>query len=69
MSEKRGCLQFLIGILMPILLIVVGAALAALGFTQGWAFLVWTGLIVAGVGLLWGIVLVLMHGPTDLFDW
>ena len=68
MSEKRSCLLFLIGILMPILLIVVGAALAALGFTQGWAFLVWTGLIVAGVGLLWGIVLVLMHGPLEWLE-
>ena len=68
MSEKRSCLQFLIGILMPIVLIVVGAALAALGFTQGWAFLVWTGLIVAGVGLLWGIVLVVMHGPLEWFE-
>ena len=53
---------------MPILLIVVGAALAALGFTQGWAFLVLTGLIVAGVGLLWGIVLVVMHGPLEWFE-
>mgnify|MGYP001825561399 CR=1 FL=1 len=68
MSEKRSCLQFLIGILMPILLIVVGAALAALGFTQGWPFLVWTGLIVAGVGLLWGTVLVLMHGPLEWLE-
>ena len=68
MGEKRSFLRFVVGVLAPIFLIVVGAAIAAGGLSQGWSFLIWSVVIVAGVGLLCGIVLLLLHGPLDWFD-
>lgn len=66
MSERRGFAKFLIGLLAPFVLILAGAGLAALGFTQAWWWLFWTGLIVAAAGVLWGAILLLVHGPTDV---
>jgi len=66
MGEKRSFVQFLIYVFAPIALILVGAGVAALGMTMGWMFLFWAGLIVAAVGLIWGVFLMLFHGPIDL---
>jgi hypothetical protein len=66
MSEKRSLVQFLIYVFAPIALILAGAGLAALGITMGWTVLLWAGLIVAVIGLLWGSFLMLFHGPLDL---
>lgn len=66
MSEKRSFVRFLIYVFAPIALILVGAGTAALGITMGWTILIWAGLIVAAVGLLWGAFLMLFHGPIDM---
>jgi hypothetical protein len=66
MSEKRSFVQFLIHVFAPIALILVGAGLAGLGITMGWTILLWAGLIVAAIGLIWGAILMLFHGPIDL---
>jgi hypothetical protein len=66
MRELRGLVKFLVAVLAPILLVLGGAGLAALGVSTGWYVLLWTGLIIAGIGLIWGIVFLLLHGPTDL---
>ncbi len=68
MSELRGFVKFLVAVLAPILLVLGGAGLSALGISMGWYFLLWTGLIIAGIGLVWGIVFLLLFGPTDLFS-
>lgn len=57
MSEKRGFIQFLIAILAPFALILIGAGIGALGLSLEWQWLVWMGLIVAGAGVVWGLVL------------
>lgn len=66
MTEKNGFAKFFVALLMPFLLILIGAGLAALGITMGWTILFWAGLIVAAIGLLWGAILMLFHGPVDL---
>lgn len=57
MSAKRDILKFLVMILMPVVVILLGAGLAAAGIAAGWMWLFWAGLIVAGIGLLWGLAL------------
>lgn len=64
MSDQRGFVRFLVALLMPFVLVLAGAGLAALGFTQEWWWLFWTGLIVTGAGVLWGAILLLFHGPV-----
>lgn len=65
MSEKSGFAKFLLALLMPLVLILIGAGLIALGITMGWTFVFWTGLVVAAVGLLWGAFFLIVHGPLD----
>ena len=61
-----GVINLLITILTPFVLNVLGPGLASLAISAGWSWLFWTGHIIAGVGLLWGVVLLLLHGPIDL---
>ena len=56
-STGRDFIRFIISLLAPFVLILLGAGLAALGLSQGWAFSLWAGLIIAGIGLIWGIFL------------
>ena len=67
MSIKSDIAKFLIAILLPVILVLVGAGIAALGIYLGVQILFFTGLIVVGAGVLWGVGLVLLHGPADLF--
>ncbi|MCH2137760.1 MAG: hypothetical protein MK074_01750 [Phycisphaerales bacterium] len=61
-SDKRGCLQFLILIFMPAILIAAGAGISGAGLAFEWMWMVWAGLIIAGIGLLWGLVLLFISG-------
>ncbi len=48
---------WLLSLIIPVVLVLLGAAIAGVGLTQGWSWLIWTGLVVAGIGVLWGICL------------
>lgn len=65
--KKRGMVGFLIGLLMPLVLVLGGAGLAALGFTQGSLALIVAGLIVAASGVLWGVITLELANPFDWF--
>jgi hypothetical protein len=67
MSEKRSFVRFVVALLAPFVLIFAGAGVAALGFKLGWMVLIAAGLIVAGIGLLWGLVMLFISQPI-LFD-
>ncbi len=61
-SDKRGCLQFLILIFMPAILMAAGAGISSAGLAFEWMWMVLAGLIIAGIGLLWGLVLLFISG-------
>lgn len=68
MSEKRSFVRFLVTLIAPFVLIVVGAAMVGLGFSQGWSGLTVPGLVIAGAGVLWGGLVLLFNGPLDWLD-
>lgn len=51
---------------MPILLILGGAGLAALGLSQGSLVLMAMGAVVAASGVLWGVIMLDIANPFDL---
>jgi hypothetical protein len=53
----KSFFTWLVSLVLPVVLVVLGGAVAGLGLVQGWTWLIWTGLIVAGIGILWGICL------------
>lgn len=67
MEKKRGALGLLIVLLMPLLLVLGGAGLAAVGVTQGSLPLILAGLVVTGAGVLWGVITLELSNPFDLF--
>lgn len=58
---------WLLSLIIPLVLVLLGAGLAGLGVTQGWPWLIWTGLVVAGIGVLWGICLFIFSDAAT--DW
>jgi len=67
MKKKRGMIEFLVRLLMPFILILGGAGLATLGVTQGSLAIIVAGLIVAAAGVLWGVIMLDLTNPFDLF--
>lgn len=67
MKQRRGFVGHLVGLLMPLILILLGAGLAALGITQGWLVLLVTGGVVAAAGVLWGVIVLDVTNPFDWF--
>ena len=57
----------LVGLLMPLILVLAGAGLAALGIMQGSLALIVAGLVVAIAGVLWGVIMLDLTNPFDLF--
>ena len=66
MSEKRGFVKFLVTLLMPFILILVGAGMVGGGFSLGWNWAIIPGLVVAAAGVLWGAIVFFVHGPIDM---
>ncbi len=60
---------WLLSLIIPVVLVLLGAAIAGVGLTQGWSWLFWTGLVVAGIGVLWGICLCLFAFAEAGIDW
>lgn len=61
----KSLLRFLLGLLMPLILIAGGGALIGWGVTHDWPIMIWTGLAMIGAGILWGLFLFLWasEGP------
>lgn len=54
-------------LVMPLMLVLGGGGLAALGVMQGSLPLIVAGLVVAGAGVLWGVITLELANPFDLF--
>jgi hypothetical protein len=67
MGKKRGFTGYLIGLLMPLILVLGGAGLAALGVVQGSLVLIVMGLVVVAVGVLWSVVVLELTNPFEWF--
>jgi hypothetical protein len=67
MGKKRGSSGNLIGLLMPLILVLGGAGLAALGVVQGSLVLIVMGLVVVAAGVLWSVVVLELTNPFDWF--
>jgi len=67
MKKPKGILRSAVWLLMPLLLVLGGAGLAALGLWQGSLVLMAMGAIVALSGVLWGVVMLDLANPLDLF--
>ncbi len=67
MKKKRGMIEFLIRLLMPLILILGGAGLVALGVMQGSLVLIVMGVVVAAAGVLWSVIMLDLTNPFDLF--
>jgi hypothetical protein len=67
MGTKRGFVGYLIGLLMPLILVLCGAGLAALGVVQGSLVLIVMGLVVVAAGVLWSVVALELTNPFDWF--
>ena len=67
MGKKRGLTGYLIGLLMPLILVLGGAGLAALGVAQGSLVLIVMGLVVVAVGVLWSVVVLELTNPFEWF--
>ena len=63
-----GIIRFLVGLLMPIILIAAGAGLSGLGLDQEWPVAIWAGLILIGVGVVWGLFLYFAAEAGSPFD-
>lgn len=67
MDKKRGIVGFLVMLLMPLVLVLGGTGLAALGLTQSSLTLIVAGLIVAAAGVFWGAVMLDLTNPFEWF--
>ena len=67
MGKKRGLTGYLIGLLMPLILVLGGAGLAALGVVQGSLVLIVMGLVVVAAGVLWSVVALELTNPFEWF--
>ena len=66
-EERRGFITFLVMLAMPFLLIFGGVGVVALGVSMSSLFVIVFGAVLVLAGLLWGGILLLWHGPLDLF--
>ena len=63
-----GIIRFLMGLLMPVILIAAGAGLSGLGLDREWPIAIWAGLILIAVGALWGVFLYFATEAGSPFD-
>lgn len=50
-------IRFLVGLLMPIILIGGGGMLTGWGLTNNWLMMTYAGLAMVGAGIVWGLFL------------
>lgn len=56
-KDMKKFVGFIVGLLMPIILIALGGAVAGLGLNNDWDYVAYAGLGLIGAGILWGIFL------------
>lgn len=64
-SILKDVVKFLFGLFAPIILIVLGGLLVGWSISNDYTILAWTGVVMVGAGILWGIFLFAYHGPID----
>ena len=62
----RRLIAFVLTLLMPIILIAGGGTLAGWGMTNNWDWMVWAGLAMIAIGILWGVALFLWAGNGSI---
>lgn len=67
MKKERGIIGYVIGLLMPLILVLTGAGLATLGIMNASLMLIIMGVIVAAAGVIWGVIVLELTNPFDLF--
>jgi len=65
-TDMRRLIAFVLTLLMPIILIASGGTLAGWGMTNNWDWMVWAGLAMIAVGILWGVALFLWAGNGSI---
>lgn len=53
----RSLIRFIVGLLMPVILIGAGGMVVGLGVNNNWELLIYGGFAMIGAGLIWGLVL------------
>ncbi len=67
MKKPKSIIRSAVWLLMPLLLVLGGAGLAALGLSRGSLVLMAMGAIIALSGVLWGVIMLDLANPFDLF--
>jgi hypothetical protein len=67
MKGPKSIIRSAVWLLMPLLLVLGGAGLAAMGLSHGSLVLMAMGAIVALSGVLWGVIMLDLANPFDLF--
>ncbi|WP_342070826.1 hypothetical protein [Yoonia algicola] len=62
----KSAIRFIIGLLMPIILIGSGGAMFGWGLENDWDYIAWAGIGLIGAGIIWGLVVWLL---VDLRTW
>ena len=62
----RRLIAFVLTLLMPIILIAGGGTVTGWGMRNDWEWLVWAGLAMIAVGILWGVFLFLWAGNGSI---
>lgn len=62
----KSLIRFVLGLLMPVILIALGGAVAGWGLTNDWQILTWMGLALVAAGIIWGFFLWLWASDGSL---
>lgn len=62
----KQVIRSVIGLVMPIILIASGGAMAGWGIENDWNYVAWAGIGLAVAGIIWGLVVWLL---VDLKTW
>lgn len=57
--------RIFLSIFAPFILIILGGLLIGWSISNDYTILVWTGVVMVGAGILWGLILLLYYGPMD----
>lgn len=61
----KNLLRFLVTLFSPLILIVLGGLLIGWSIENEYTILAWTGLVMVGAGIIWGLVFFIYHSGYD----